>query len=385
MNNIPNRRSSPYYSEAHEVFRASIRRFVEREIEPYVTAWDEAGEFPREIYQKAGEVGLLQICYPEEYGGIDCDRFFTIIAYQELCRCGSGGLTAGLSSHTIGTPHIAQFGSDELKARVLPSVLSGEKISALGVTEPSGGSDVARLRTTARREGDEYVINGQKTFITSGMRADFVAVAARTGGEGLGGISLILVEGGTPGFSRTPLRKMGWWCSDTATLNFDDCRVPAANLIGEENQGFKQIMHNFNYERLMLATQALAFAQVCLDEAIVYGRERHTFGKPLVENQVIRHKLVDMAMRINAGVAYLEDLTWRDMQGETIAADAAMLKVVATDAMEFCANEAMQILGGAGYMRGGKVERIYRETKVMAIGGGSVEIMKDLAARQMGL
>ena len=210
-------------------------------------------------------------------------------------------------------------------------------------------------------------------------------MAARTGGEGLGGISLILVEGGTPGFSRTPLRKMGWWCSDTATLYFDDCRVPAANLIGEENQGFKQIMHNFNYERLMLATQALAFAQVCLDEAIAYGRERHTFGKPLVENQVIRHKLVDMAMRINAGVAYLEDLTWRDMQGETIAADAAMLKVVATDAMEFCANEAMQILGGAGYMRGGKVERIYRETKVMAIGGGSVEIMKDLAARQMGL
>jgi acyl-CoA dehydrogenase len=385
MNSIPNQRRSPYYSEEHEVFRASIRRFVEREIEPYITEWDEAGEFPREIYKKAGEVGLLQICYPEEYGGVDCDRFFTIVAYQELCRCGSGGLTAGLSSHTIGTPHIAQFGSDELKARILPGVLSGEMISALAVTEPSGGSDVARLRTTARRDGDEYVINGQKTFITSGMRADFVAVAVRTGGEGLGGISLILVEGDAPGFSRTLLKKMGWWCSDTATLYFDDCRVPAANLIGEENQGFKQIMHNFNYERLMLATQALAFAQVCLDEAIAYGRERHTFGKPLVENQVIRHKLVDMAMRINAGVAYLEDLTWRDMQGERIAADAAMLKVVATQAMEFCANQAMQIFGGAGYMRGGKVERIYRETKVMAIGGGSAEIMKDLAARQMGL
>jgi acyl-CoA dehydrogenase len=385
MNNIPNQRRSPYYSDEHEVFRASIRRFVEREIEPYVTDWDEAGEFPREIYQKAAEVGLLQVCYPEEYGGVDCDRFFFIAAHQELCRCGSGGLAAGLSSHTIGTPHIAQFGSDELKARVLPDVLAGKKISALGVTEPSGGSDVARLRTTARRDGDEYVINGQKTFITSGMRADFVAVAVRTGGDGLGGISLILVEGGTPGFNRTPLNKMGWWCSDTATLYFDDCRVPAANLIGEENQGFKQIMHNFNYERLMLATQALAFAQVCLDEAIAYSRDRHTFGRALVENQVIRHKLVDMAMRINAGVAYLEDLTWRDMQGERIAADAAMVKVVATDAMEFCANEAMQIFGGAGYMRGGKVERIYRETKVMAIGGGSVEIMKDLAARQMGL
>ena len=384
MNNIPNQRRSPYYTEAHEVFRAAIRRFVEQEIEPHITEWDEAGEFPREIYKMAGDVGLLGMCYPEEYGGIDCDRFFTIVAYQELCRCGSGGLAAGLSSHTIGTPHIAQFGSDELKARVLPDVLAGEKISALAVTEPSGGSDVARLRTTARRDGDDYVINGQKTFITSGMRADFIAVAVRTGGEGLGGISQILVEGDTPGVSRTPLKKMGWWCSDTATLYFDDCRVPARNLIGAENQGFKQIMHNFNYERLMLATQALAFAQVCLDEAIAYGRERQTFGRPLVENQVIRHKLVDMAMRINSGVAYLEDLTWRDMHGETIAAEAAMLKVVATDTMEFCANEAMQIFGGAGYMRGGKVERIYRETKVMAIGGGSVEIMKDLAARQMG-
>ena len=385
MNDIPNQRRSPYYTEAHEVFRTAIRRFVEQEIEPHITEWDEAGEFPREIYKKAGDVGLLGMCYPEEYGGIDCDRFFTIVAYQELCRCGSGGLAAGLSSHAIGTPHIAQFGSDELKARVLPGVLAGEKIAALAVTEPSGGSDVARLRTTARRDGDDYVINGQKTFITSGMRADFIAVAVRTGGEGLGGISQILVEGDAPGFARTPLKKMGWWCSDTATLYFDDCRVPARNLIGEENQGFKQIMHNFNYERLMLATQALGFAQVCLDEAIAYGRERQTFGKPLVENQVIRHKLVDMAMRVNAGVAYLEDLTWREGQGEAIAAEAAMVKVIATDTMEFCANEAMQIFGGAGYMRGGKVERIYRETKVMAIGGGSVEIMKDLAARQMGL
>ena len=379
------RYSSPYYTEEHAAFRDTMRRFVEKEIEPNAAAWDEAEEFPRELYKKAAEVGLLQLGYPEEYGGIPCDRFCNIIASQELTRAGSGGVNASLMSHTIGTPHLAQFGSDELRARVLPSVLAGEKIAALAVTEPSGGSDVARLKTAARRDGGDYIVNGQKMFITSGYRADFYTVAVRTGGEGLGGISLLMIERERPGFERTKLKKMGWWASDTAALYFDDVRVPVANLIGEENQGFKAIMQNFNYERLGMSAGALGYAQTCLDEATAYARERHTFGKPLIENQVIRHKLVDMAMRINSGQAYLEDLTWRDMQGDPVVADVCMLKVHATAAMEFCANETMQILGGAGYMRGGKVERIYRETKVMAIGGGSAEIMKDLAARQMAL
>ena len=385
MSDIPNQRRSPYYTEEHDVFRDTMGRFVEKEIEPNAAAWDEAEEFPRELYKKAAEVGLLQLGYPEEYGGIPCDRFYNVIAAQELTRAGSGGVNASLMSHTIGTPHLAQFGSDELKARVLPSVLAGEKIAALAVTEPSGGSDVARLKTTARRDGDDYIVNGQKMFITSGYRADFYTVAVRTGGDGLGGISLLMIERDRPGFERTKLQKMGWWASDTAALYFDDVRVPRANLIGEENQGFKAIMHNFNYERLGMSASALGYAQTCLDEATAYARERQTFGKPLIENQVIRHKLVDMAMRINAGVAYLEDLTWREGQGDRVVADVCMLKVHATSAMEFCANEAMQILGGAGYLRGGKVERIYRETKVMAIGGGSAEIMKDLAARQMAL
>ena len=385
MNSIPNQRRSPYYTEEHEAFRDTMRRFVEKEIEPNTAAWDEAEEFPRELYKKAAEVGLLQLGYPEEYGGIACDRFYNIIASQELTRAGSGGVNASLMSHTIGTPHLAQFGSEELKARVLPSVLAGEKIAALAVTEPSGGSDVAQLKTTAKRDGDDYIVNGQKIFITSGVRADFYTVAVRTGGEGLGGISLLMIERDRPGFERTKLKKMGWWASDTAALYFDDVRVPVANLIGEEHQGFKAIMHNFNYERLGMSASALGYAQTCLDEATSYAKERHTFGKPLIENQVIRHKLVDMAMRINSGVAYLENLTWRDMQKERVVADVCMLKVHATSTMEFCANEAMQILGGAGYMRGGKVERIYRECKVMAIGGGSAEIMKDLAGRQMGL
>jgi acyl-CoA dehydrogenase len=375
---------SPFYTEEHEAFRAQMRRFVENEIEPYVTDWDEAETFPRELYARAAEVGMLQIGYPEEYGGIDADRFFNIIAAQELARAGAGGLSASLQSHTIGTPHIAQFGSDDLKSRVLPPVLAGEKIAALAVTEPSGGSDVANLKTTAKRNGDHYVVNGQKMFITSGMRADFYTVAVRTGGPGLKGISLLMIERDTPGFSRTPLKKMGWWASDTAVLYFDDCRVPAANLVGAENEGFKAIMFNFNNERHGMAAGALGFARTCLREAAAYARERQTFGRPLIENQVIRHKLVDMAMRVNSGQSYLEHLTWRMQQGEQPVADFSMLKVLATTTMEFCANEAMQILGGAGYLRGAKVERIYREAKVMSIGGGSIEIMKDLAARQMG-
>jgi acyl-CoA dehydrogenase len=288
-------------------------------------------------------------------------------------------------SHTIGAPPIARRGSEAMKRRVLPQILSGEKISALAITEPGGGSDVARLQTSARRDGAEYIVNGQKTFITSGMRADYYTVAVRTGGPGASGVSLLLIEGDRPGFSRTPLKKMGWWASDTATLYFEDCRVPIENLIGEEGAGFKTIMLNFNDERLGMASSCTSFSRVCLDEAIAYARERQTFGRPLSEHQVIRHKLVDMAQRVEATQALLEMLTWRVEQGENPIAEICMLKNQATQTMAFCASEAVQIFGGAGYMRGGKVERIYREVKVNAIGGGTEEIMKDLASRQMRL
>ncbi len=375
---------SPYYTPEHEVFRATVRRFVEREISPHVNDWDEAGAFPRELYEKAGEIGLLGIGYPEELGGTPADLFYSIIAGQELARCGAGGVCAGLMSHTIGTPPIVAMADEELKARVVPEILSGRKISALAITEPSGGSDVANLKTTARREGEEFVVDGSKTFITSGMRADYVTVAVRTGGPGMGGISLLLIEGDAPGFERTSLKKMGWWASDTATLHFDDCRVPATNLIGGENQGFRAIMMNFNPERLGLATSANGFARVALEEAVAYARQRETFGKPLIQHQVIRHKLVEMAQRVNATQAYLESLAWRIEHGEQPVAEICMLKNQATETMAFCASEAVQILGGAGFMRGSKVERIYREVKVNAIGGGAEEIMKDLAARQMG-
>jgi acyl-CoA dehydrogenase len=376
---------SPFYNADHEAFREVLRRFVAREIEPYANEWDETCEFPRELYAKAAEIGLLGLGFPEEYGGVAADQFMKIVVSQELARAGAGGISASLMSHTIGSPPIARAARPEIKARVLPEVLSGRKISALAITEPSGGSDVASLRTKARRDGDHYVVSGEKTFITSGMRADYLTVAVRTGGEGAGGVSLLLIEGDTPGLSRTKLKKMGWWASDTATLHFDGCRVPVENLIGEEGQGFKIIMQNFNSERIGMAASCTAYARVCLEEAIAYAKERQTFGKPISQHQVIRHKLVDMAQRVAASQAMLELLAWRLGQGESPVAEICMMKNQATQTMAFCASEAVQIFGGAGFMRGIKVERIYREVKVNAIGGGTEEIMKDLASRQMGL
>ncbi len=376
---------SPYYDESHEAFRATARRFVETEIAPHVDEWDEAGGFPRELYRKAGEAGFLGLGFPEEYGGTPCDQFHRIVLSQELARAGAGGVSASLMSHTIGSPPIAAVGSAAMKARVLPRVLAGEKISALAITEPSGGSDVAQLKTTARRDGDHYIVNGSKMFITSGVRADFYTVAARTGGPGAGGVSLLLIERGMPGFTQQPLRKMGWWASDTAQLFFDDVKVPVENLIGEENKGFRYVMLNFNSERLGMAASCAAYSRVCLEEAIFWARERKAFGGRLADQQVIRHKIVDMAMRVNATQAYLESLAWRVQNGESPVAEIAMLKNQATQTMAFCASEAVQIHGGMGFMRGTKVERIYREVKVNAIGGGAEEIMKDLAARQMEL
>jgi acyl-CoA dehydrogenase len=377
----------PAITEAHEAYRETVRRFVDREILPHAAAWDEAGEFPRELYRKAAAAGLFAPGFPEEYGGMPADYFFRIQSAEEFARAGTGGLSASLFSHTIGAPPIAAVGSDALKRRVLPAILAGEKISALAITEPSGGSDVANLKTKAIRDKNEFVVSGEKTFITSGMRADYYTVAVRTGGAGAAGVSLLLIERERPGFTRTELKKMGWWCSDTATLHFENVRVPVANLIGEENQGFRAIMHNFNSERLGMAAGAVGYAQTCLDEALEWARQRQTFGRPLIGHQAIRHKLIDMQARVHASRAMLYDTAWKLMQAPrdpAHVAQLAMLKNTATDAMQYCADAAVQTLGGAGFVRGTRAERIYREAKVMQIGGGSTEIMKDLAARQLG-
>jgi len=368
----------------------SVKRFAQREIAPHVAQWDDAGEFPRALYRQAAELGLLALGYPEALGGTPASWRLRNAMTVALCRYGgSGGVLASLFSHNIGLPPVLHHGSGVLQQAVIPPVLRGEKIAALAITEPGGGSDVAALRTTARRDGAEYVIDGEKVFITSGMRADFITVAVRTGeGKGAGGISMMLVPGDSAGLSRHALQKMGWWCSDTAHLRFDAVRVPASHLLGEEGSGFKIIMGNFNGERLAMSAAALGFAQACYDEALDWARQRKTFGSLLTEKQVIRHKLVDMQMRIASTQAWVDLLADRadaGDQGAEWVAQVCMLKNHATQTMQFCADQAVQILGGMGFMRGTKSERIYREVKVMMIGGGAEEIMKDLAARQLGL
>jgi acyl-CoA dehydrogenase len=377
--------ASPFYTDEHREFRKVLDRFVAKEITPYVHEWDEAESFPRELYAKAAAVGVLGAGFPEEYGGIGTDAFLRIIIHQALAAAGSGGVSAGVISSYISMPVVYHQGAEWMRQEVLPKVLSGEQISALAITEPSGGSDVAGLTTTAVNKGDHYVVNGSKTFITSGMRADWFTVGVRTGGAGRGGLSVLLIPGDCLGLTRTPLKKMGWWSSDTATLYFDDCVVPTRNLIGAEHEGWSAIMGNFNYERLDLIAQSLAFSQLCISESIAYAKDRLTFGKPLISNQVIRHKIVDMSRKVNSCQAWMELLAYRLNAGESPAGEIAQCKVEATTTFEYCAREAVQIFGGAGYLRGATVERLYREVRVQAIGGGSEEVMRDLAAKQMGL
>ena len=372
----------------------AVRRFARERIAPNAQAWDEAGEVPRALYREAAALGLLGLGYPEHLGGTPAPFALRNAVSVALSRHGgSGGVLAALFSHNIALPPVLRHGSPALQQEVVPGVLRGEKIAALAITEPGAGSDVAGLRTTARREGGDYVIDGEKVFITSGVRADWLTVAVRTGEPGTrgsGGISMIVVPGDAKGLSRVPLAKMGWHASDTAHLRFDAVRVPARYLVGEEGAGFRMIMSNFNGERLAMSAMALGFAQACFDEALDWARERRTFGSPLVDRQVIRHKLVDMQMRIRATEAWLAAVAALADEGRLesdadAVAQVCLLKNHSTQAMQFCADQAVQILGGMGYMRGTKSERIYREVKVMMIGGGAEEIMKDLAARQLGL
>ena len=375
-----------FETEAHAQLRAQARRFAQQEIAPHAHAWEEACEFPRELYRKAGEAGLLGLSFPEHLGGGGGDLSLALAAWEELLLHGrSVGTVVGLGSLAIGLPPILTLGSDEQQRRFIPPVLSGEKIAALAITEPGGGSDVARLRTRAVRDGDHYVVNGAKTFITSGCRADLLTVAVRTGSEGHGGISLLVVERGTPGFRVSrKLDKMGWWASDTAELSFEDCRVPAANLLGEENLGFLAIMKNFATERLMLASQCVAIAQLAYQESTSYARERQAFGKNLSGFQVIRHKLADMATRLAAARALTQEALRRHVLGEDVTAMAAMAKNAATDmCMEVC-DQAVQIHGGYGYMREYLVERLFRDARLYPIGGGTREIMNEIICKLEG-
>ncbi len=376
-----------YFNETHGMVRDTMRRFVNEAVKPHIDTWEEAGGFPREVYQQAGSLGLLGIGHPTEFGGSgEQDVFLKVAASEELMRSGSGGFVASLGSLDIGLPPVWRMGSDALKQRIVPQVLAGEKIIALAITEPSGGSDVANLKTRAMRDGDHYVVNGSKTFITSGARADYYTVAVRTGEAGFGGVSLLLIEKGTPGFTvGRNLKKMGWWASDTAELFFQDCRVPADNLLGPENSGFFTIMANFQAERLSLAIMATMTAQLALEQCLAYVKERTTFGKPLSKHQVIRHKLAEMATQVNVAREYTYRCAARMQAGESAIAEVSMAKNFATSVSTMVTDEAVQIFGGMGYMRESLVERLYRDNRILSIGGGTHEIMNEIISKQLGL
>ena len=378
---------NPFDTEERKTFREMVSKFLEAEIWPYVDEWDEAGEYPHEINEKVCELGVFGFGIDEKYGGLGFDdQFMRKDVSVEMGRTSAGGLFASVGSRNIMLGPLTELANEEIKLKALPDLMSGKKGGSLGITEPGGGSDVARMKTTARKDGNEWVLNGSKTFITGGMQASYFVVGARTGKEGLGGISLFFVEADTPGFTRSSIdKKMGWWSSDTATLYFDNCRIPADNLMGEENKGFLAIMNNFNYERYMMGAQMLGMAKRCFEECVQYSQERQTFGKHLIEHQAIRHKLADMSAKIDAMDAYLNQVAQLMNDGEMPVAEISKIKFYCSECIESIASEAMQIFGGAGYLRGNAVERIYREVKVMAIGGGSKEIMKDLTVKQLGL
>ena len=378
---------SDYFNDIHRQARLSARKFIATHVLPYIDDWEEAGEFPRELYKTAGDAGLLGIGFPEQLGGTgEGDIFLKVAVSEELMRSTSGGLVASLGSLDIGLPPVALWARKEVREQIVPPVLRGEKIAALAITEPGGGSDVASMKTRAVRDGDHYIVNGSKTFITSGCRADHYTVAVRTGGEGHGGISLLLIDRDTPGFSvGRKLRKMGWWASDTAELFFDDCRVPVERLIGAENAGFIAIMSNFLAERLSLSIMAYMTAQLAFEAASDYAKQRQAFGRNISGFQVTRHKLVDMATRIDIAREYTYRCAALMQTGKNPVQQVAMAKNFSVEVCEEVTREAVQIFGGMGFMRESVVERLYRDGKILSIGGGTTEIMKELISKQMGL
>jgi acyl-CoA dehydrogenase len=375
-----------YFDESHHQFRDVCRRFAETEIAPHAYEWEEAASFPRELYQKAGDAGILGPTFPAEYGGGGGDTFHGIVAGEEMLRGGSCGVAVGLGSLAIALPPILNLGSAEQKQRFIPPVLSGDKIAALAITEPDTGSDVAALRTKAVRDGDCYVLNGSKTFCTSGVRGDLITVLARTSDDPHSGLSFFVVEKGTPGFEVSrALKKTGWWASDTAELHFENAKVPVENRIGPEGSGFIALMQNFEGERLFLAINGHVLAELAFDEALEYAKQRRVFGRPISKFQVTKHKFADMATKINSAKALNYQVAAQMERGKPCIMEVAMAKNhAAMVAREVCW-EAVQILGGMGYMRETRAERFSRDARLLPIGGGTQEIMKEIIAKTMGL
>ena len=374
------------WTAEQEALRESTRRFVEREVIPHLDDWEDAGEIPRSLHLAAAKAGLLGLSFPEEVGGQGGDVLDTVASQEAFFEAGgSSGLAAGLFTAGIALPHLVARGTPDQVERFVRPVLAGDAIGSLAVTEPGGGSDVAGITTRAERDGDHYVVNGAKTFITSGVRADFVTTAVRTGGPGHGGVSLLVVEKSTPGFTvDRALRKMGWHCSDTAELTFVDARVPAANLVGEENSGFVQIAEQFVVERIGLAVHAYGIAARSLALTAAYVKQRETFGRPLADRQVVRHRLVEMHRQVDVARTYARSVAVRHAAGEQVVAEACLAKQTACDAAAYVCDQAVQLHGGTGYLHGTEVERHFRDARILPIGGGATEVLTDLAAKLLG-
>ncbi|MEV5631593.1 acyl-CoA dehydrogenase family protein [Micromonospora tulbaghiae] len=367
--------------------RELTRSFVTREVLPHLSDWERAGEVPRSLHETAAKIGLLGIGFPESVGGSGGDLLDSMVVTEEIIRSGgSSGLVAALFTHGIALPHMVGTQDEALIEKYVRPALAGTMIGALAITEPDGGSDVAGIRTCAVRDGDHYVVNGAKTYITSGVRADFVTTAVCTDFPGSGSVSLLVIDKGSPGFTvGRRLEKLGWHCSDTAELSFVDVRVPVTNRVGPEDTGFLAIMQQFANERLSLATQAYATAQRCVDLAVQWCRDRQTFGRPLVGRQVVRHRLAEMHSRTDAARAYVHDVAERVAAGQPVVTEVAIAKNVAVSACDFVVDAALQLHGGFGYMRDAEVERHYRDARLLGIGGGTTEIMNEIIAKGMGL
>lgn len=374
------------WTDEQLALKNSAIEFTKREVTPHLDDWERDGEIPRDFQKKLAHAGLLGVGVPEEVGGDGGDLLDACAMQEGFMEAGwSGGLMAGAYTHGIAIPHIIQAGSAELIDTWVRPVLSGDLIGSLGITEPGTGSDVANIATRAVRDGDDYVINGSKMFITSSVRGDFVTTACRTGGEGAHGISLIVVPKGTPGFTVSrKLEKMGWLCSDTGELTYDNVRVPATNLVGEENHGFYYIADQFVTERIWLALLGYGHALRCLNLTLQYCKDRDTFGKPLIANQVVRAKLTEMHRQVAVARSYTLEIAQRYVAGEQVIAEACLAKQTAVDTAVWVADQAVQLHGGMGYMRESEVERHYRDVRLLPIGGGATEVLTDLAAKLLG-
>ena len=376
---------SPWITPAHRAWRDRVRAFVDTHVAPQIAAWDAAGSFPDELYRVAAREGILGLGFPEALGGHlpDADPGYRILAAEELHRLGTGVVFADLATHWIALPPVVNLGTPALHDEVVRPVLAGGKRIAFAVTEPAGGSDASAMTTQAEPRGDDWVVNGSKTLISGAMRADYLLTAVRTASGGAGGISLLLIDAADPGVTRQPVPGLGWYSASNGAIEFRNVVVPAGRLLGIENRGFASLLPQFNIERLSSVAATLAMSRVCLAEAIAWCRTRQTFGKRLIDHQAVRHRLVDLVRLTHAAYAWLDQCVWRIQSGEMPVADIAMLKVQATRTLERTARDSMHLLGGAAFTGGSRIERAYREARIFALGGGTEEILDDLAARQM--